>query len=837
MSRNLSTAGLVLAVSATAVFSSFAAGAGLKTLSGHVPAVVSHLHAKGRLPATNELTLAIGLPLHNTEALTNLLQQMYDPASTNYHHYLSPAEFTAQFGPTEQDYQAAVDFAQANGLRVVGTHPNRMLLKVSGKASAVEAAFGVTLKTYHHPTENRDFFAADSEPVLAASLPINHVSGLENYSEASPRLKAHSASQMPGSAATTSTPANGAAPNIGSAPGGNYEGQDFRTAYVPGTTLTGAGQNVGLFQLDGFYPNDIAAYENQIGLTTNLPQLVVVPVDGGVPVPTPFGNPEVSLDIEMVLSMSPGVSNIFVYEGPNFSNLSIYTIFEDVLNRMANDNVAKQIGCSWYIVNGLPDPVSEQIFQQMALQGQSFFAASGDSDAYTGFIAFPSDSPHITLVGGTTLTTGASASYTSETVWNWDIEFGPGADGIGSSGGVSTTYAIPSWQTNISITLNGGSTTMRNLPDVALTADHVWVIYGSGSADWFGGTSCAAPLWAGFTALINQQAALIGHAPVGFLNPALYAIASGPNYTNCFHDITTGNNEWSGSPSLFSAVTGYDLCTGLGTPNGTNLINALVLPTVTNTVVHLSPPPPPYGTTLSGLNGSNPNGNWFLFIQDDSPPYGGMISNGWILTLTTANPVGYAADLAVTQTASPSSVLVGSNLVFSITVTNFGPSTASNVVVSDVLPSGLTLISSNSTLGGISLSGSTVTWTNSALTNGAGAQINLVVQTSVVGTIVNQASSYATTSDPNPAEDTASVTVNVVSGSLPQLSASYVGNHQFHFSITDLTQQGYVVQASTNLVTWVPVYTNPTPATTITTFTDSSATTNYPYRFYRVLLQ
>ena len=214
-----------------------------------------------------------------------------------------------------------------------------------------------------------------------------------------------------------------------------------------------------------------------------------------------------------------------------------------------------------------------------------------------------------------------------------------------------------------------------------------------------------------------------------------------------------------------------------------------------------------------------------------------MISNGWILTLTTANPVGYAADLAVTQAASPSSVLVGSNLVFSITVTNFGPSTASNVVVSDVLPSGLTLISSNSTLGGITRSGSTVTWTNSALTNGAGAQINLVVQTSAVGTIVNQASSYATTSDPNPAEDTASVTVNVVSGSLPQLSASYVGNHQFHFSITDLTQQGYVVQASTNLVTWVPVYTNPTPATTITSFTDSSATTNYPYRFYRVLLQ
>ena len=210
-----------------------------------------------------------------------------------------------------------------------------------------------------------------------------------------------------------------------------------------------------MFEEDGFYTNDIAAYETQIGLTSNPPTLVVVPVDGGQPVPTPYGNPEVSLDIEMVLSMSPGVSKIYVYEGPLFSTLSAYTEFEDLLNRMANDNLVKQIGCSWYIFDGTPDAVAEQIFQQMALQGQSFFSASGDSDAYTGLIPFPGDSPHITQVGGTTLTTRNGAGYASETVWNWGVEYGD--DGVGSSGGISTTYSIPSWQTNINYTLNGGS--------------------------------------------------------------------------------------------------------------------------------------------------------------------------------------------------------------------------------------------------------------------------------------------------------------------------------------------------------------------------------------------
>src|SRR5208282_89303 len=250
------------------------------------------------------------------------------------------------------------------------------------------------------------------------------------------------------------------------------------------------------------------------------------------------GEVEVSLDIEVAISMAPGLSQVLVYEAP----YDYGPHWHDMLNRMATDNLARQLSCSWYIPGGGPDPVADQIWQQMAAQGQSFFNASGDSGALFGPIDFPGDTPYITEVGGTTLTTtGPGGSWVSETVWNW-------GNGIGSGGGISTQYPIPSWQTNISMAANQGSTTKRNVPDVALTADNVYVRADGGNYS-VGGTSCAAPLWAGFAALVNQQAAAAGRPAIGFINPAVDAIGTGGNYNSAFHDITTGNNESPGSPS------------------------------------------------------------------------------------------------------------------------------------------------------------------------------------------------------------------------------------------------------------------------------------------------
>ena len=157
------------------------------------------------------------------------------------------------------------------------------------------------------------------------------------------------------------------------------------------------------------------------------------------------------------------------------------------------------------------------------------------------------------------------------------LDAGPDFDGQGSGGGISGRYLIPSWQLGVNMSVNQGSTKTRNVPDVSMAADNVYVIANFGVPQSVGGTSCAAPLWAAFAALANQQAAAHGRPTLGFLNPALYALGESQNYTNCFHDVTTGNNAWSQSPSRYFAVPGYDLCTGWGTPAGSNLVNFLAL--------------------------------------------------------------------------------------------------------------------------------------------------------------------------------------------------------------------------------------------------------------------
>ena len=547
-------------------------GGSLKTLHGHVPLAVSRLQPIGDLPATNELWLAIGLPLRDPVGLAKFLADVYNPASPKFHHYLTPEEFTARFSPTEQDYAAVKNFARANGFQITGTHGNRLLLDVRANVADIQRAFHIGLRKFKHPREARDFFAPDAEPTVDFNLPIADVSGLNNFKLPHPKL------------VKKNDVAGQAVAKLGSAPdGSSYIGDDFRAAYLPDTTLTGAGQAVGVLEFDGFYAGDIAAYARAAGGGRANIAVQTVLLDGYNGVPH-SGNSEVALDIEMAMAMAPGLSKIICFSGgPNGQQ-------NDILNAMAASNTVKNLSCSWGWGGG-PDATTDAIFQQMAAQGQSFFNASGDSDAFTtgvnsvngvdnpssSLAGAPSSSPYITQVGGTTLvTTGPGGAWQSESVWNWGNSIGSRYDGSGSSGGISSYYAIPSWQTNVSMASNQGSATQRNIPDVALTADNVYCYSDDGSASSFGGTSCAAPLWAGLTALANQQAAAIGKASVGFINPVVYTIGSGSGYAQNFNDITKGDNTWSGSSSQFYAVGGYDLCTGWGTPAGQSLIDALV---------------------------------------------------------------------------------------------------------------------------------------------------------------------------------------------------------------------------------------------------------------------
>ena len=538
---------------------------GLHVLHGHIPPAIArfHLQPLDNLPETNQLAIDISLPLRNEQALDDLLKQIYDPKSPNYHHYLTPAEFTAQFGPSPEDYDAVVQFVRSNGLTVAQTHADRTLVDVTGSVGSIEKTFHTTLRRYRHPVENRTFFAPDTDPAIHLNVPINHVDGLDNFIIPRPEIRRE----------TPLGARSGAQPAFGSGPGGSYMGKDFHAAYAPGVALNGAGQTAGLFELDGYYSNDIAFYEE----TNSLPvqTLTNISVNGGVGTPGD-GVGEVSLDIEMIVSMATNLSKVIVYEAPNGNGNSA----PDLLSRIASDNIAKQISSSW----GIGDSSTyDTYYKQMASQGQSFFQASGDEGAYFNGIGQWADDTNITLVGGTTLsTTGPGGSWSSETVWNW-YSSGEGTNAGG--GGVNiNNVPIPSWQKNVGMTNNQGSTTLRNVPDVALTADNIYVVFGNGQTGGFGGTSCAAPLWAAFTALINQQAIAEGQTTVGFINPAVYAIGLGANYANCFHDITTGNNTNTTVGNEYFAANGYDLCTGWGTPTGSNLINALTTPPDTLTI-------------------------------------------------------------------------------------------------------------------------------------------------------------------------------------------------------------------------------------------------------------
>ena len=618
-------------------------------MRGHIPEAVKRLNLQplGRIPSTNVLHLAIGLPLRNQAALGQLLKQIYDPASPNFRQYLTPAQFAAQFGPTVADYQAVFNFARANGLTVTGQHANRALLDVVGTVANIERALNVNLLVYPHPAENRNFYAPNVDPSVTLAVPVLHISGLDNYALPHPNSRVGPATLM--------TPANQVTPLTGSIDGGQYIGNDYRAAYVPGLSLFGDGQSVALLEYDGYYASDITRYETLAGLPAVT--LTNILINGG-PITPGGGDGEVSLDIELAIAMAPHLSKILVYEGTNG-----VTSWVTILTQIADDNLAKQISCSW---SG-GSPGDEQAFLQMALQGQSFFNAVGDSDAFTGAIGYPSDSTNVIECGGTTLsTTGPGGSYVTEMVWNWGVEFGD--NGEGGSGGVSPSYSIPPWQQGLATSTNQGSSTMRNVPDVALTADHVFVAYRNGLTNWFGGTSCAAPLWAAFTALVNQQAATNGAAPVGFLNPALYAIGKGPNYANCFHDITTGNNEWTGSPTKYTAVPGYDLCTGWGTPNGANLLNALLSLASGNPYVISA------GSVVSGGNGRG------VIDYDDCVLLSLPVVNIGQGTATVVNATLTTSTPGVTIT-QPNSMY--SNLVSGAVTTNntpFGISTSPSFV-------------------------------------------------------------------------------------------------------------------------------------------------------------
>jgi hypothetical protein len=506
----------------------------------------------GSLPGSQTLNVALTLALHNQAQLDNLLSDLYNPASPNYRQFLTVEQFTAQFGPTTGDYAKVVAFAKSNGLTVTNAAPNRLVLDVSGPVSNIQQAFQVTMQVYQSPDGNGTFYAPNVEPSIQSGIPVQGVAGLNTFAPPRPMLKYALAGEKGGAVQPSTT---------GSGPGGQFLGSDMRAAYAPGITLMGAGQAVGLLEFGPYNLADVTNYFQNIHQPLNVP-IVNVLLDGVSGIcGAGCDDGEEAIDIQQSISMAPGLSAVIVYEG----NSDV-----DILNRMATDNVAKQLSCSF---GWLPaDPKSDEpIFMEFAAQGQNLFVASGDGGAYTppgctsncNIMYYPADDPFITAAGGTDLTTnGPGGTWKSESAW------------VGSGGGISAhRFPIPSYQAPVINSSNQGSTRLRNIPDVAAEAntDNYYCANGSCQGG-VGGTSLSAPRWAGFLALASEQS---NGPAIGFFNPTVYTLGQGSNYNSAMHDITVGNNFNSESPDLFSAVVGYDLVTGWGSPAGQALLNTL----------------------------------------------------------------------------------------------------------------------------------------------------------------------------------------------------------------------------------------------------------------------
>ncbi|HYT35183.1 MAG TPA: S53 family peptidase [Ktedonobacteraceae bacterium] len=578
---------------------------------GNLPPLVKISQKLGADQSNRTLQMSIGLSLRNQDQLNTLLQSLYDPSSSSYHQFLSVNQFASEFAPTTDQQQAVINYLTSQGFTITQTYPNHTLIDFGGPQSLAERVFGVSINDYRSP-DGRDFFANASQPSLPAYLAsyVTNISGLDDANQFyHPPIASKNAPAISPNAGSN-CPAPG---QSGGSGGGGILGGGSQVAYIPSqfakaynydglhsAGLQGEGQTVGVFELDGYSQSDIQAYAQCFGGGSVPIQNVVLDGFNGQP---GAGAIEVELDVEMILSQAPHLSKLIVYEAPNTTQG-----YNDEFARIVSDKTPV-ISVSWGDCEsnmGQQEANQEnQYFQEAAAQGQTILVAAGDSGSSSCFqlqgggfntslnADDPAAQPYVTGVGGTNLTLNSDNSYASETVWNGGFLGGAGG------GGISQFWKQPSWQKGPGVQ-NSYSNGMRETPDVSLDADPatgypVYCTAGSscsssgglgGGSGWItvGGTSAAAPMWAAMIALANEEAAHHGKGPLGFLNPALYKIAAGSRYGSDFHDITppsnssapSNNDELGINGGAYPVTNNYDIATGWGTFNATNLAADLV---------------------------------------------------------------------------------------------------------------------------------------------------------------------------------------------------------------------------------------------------------------------
>ena len=581
------------------------------TLPGHVDTALSQSHLVAQVAGGQQIMLAVGLNLRNQADLTAYLQQVTQPQSSLYHHYLNASSFSTLYGPLPASETLVANYLRAQGFSITKTYSHHMLIDVSGTVAQVEKTFQVHLNTYQ-AIDGHIFYSNDTTPSLPANIAslISSVTGLDSdiqYTR-SPLKPGTATIKMGNPPQTPSVTSNNTVTQLCPQPGS----PNYGTSYTPAQIATaynftplynagnlGEGQTVGLLELDGFSASDIATYTGCFGGKNTL--INTIPIDGYNGAAGSAAS-EVELDMEMVLGLAPHLASLRVYEASN----KTLTAYNDAWARIISDDTPV-VSTSWVFCEQDPNVNASEFqqenlfFQAAAAQGQTILAASGDYGANgcynptngagtTPSADDPASQPFVTGVGGTTLRINFDNTYASEQVWN-DRAIGPHGNGA-SGGGLSSIWYMPRWQQGPGVA-NAYSTGKREVPDVAVNADPEtgYDIYCSvggcaGGKGWYpiGGTSAAAPVWAAMIALANEASIKANGYLMGFLNPSLYSInhgSPGTSYATAFHDIVPqagaiNNNDYVGNSGTYPDSTMYDMATGLGSFDAYNLTQNLI---------------------------------------------------------------------------------------------------------------------------------------------------------------------------------------------------------------------------------------------------------------------
>jgi Pro-kumamolisin, activation domain/IPT/TIG domain len=670
---------LVLGASALVLPAAGAAGSNRVVLPQAAPALPHGTTRLGGAPAGQTLQLDVILAGRNPSGLAQTVAAVSTPGSPGYRQYLTPAQFASAFGPSAAELAQVSSVLRAEGLTVGQPLEGSVLLPVSGSVAAVESAFGTTMQSVQAPGEEAALVNT-SAPSVPASLSglVTGVAGLNGLDQEHNMLKVAPGQPVaapPGSPGNQ-TPA-ATTPSAGGGPG-QAERSNAQTpqacdsanaaaASHPGaftsTTManvfglnqmfgegrTGLGQTIAVVEFEQYLASDFTTFQSCYGLANPIRN---VAVNGGSGGPGAGSDGEAALDVEFAAVNAPSAS-LVVYEAPNTNDADALDLFQ----RIASDDSAQVVTTSWgnceQVIGSSDIDAENGIFSQMAAQGQTVLAASGDSGSEDCFpdnpgstglaVDDPGSQPNVVSVGGTKMT---SASAGAQSVWNNCQNDAPSCafkHGVGATGGGYSALwpRNPGQPTASGSSVNpcgGGANGCRSVPDIAFPGDPqngALVSYWGGGWTAFGGTSIDSPTTAGYLSDTNQGCA----STLGPVGPALYESTNSSDFT----DITSGNNDVTDTNSgLFPATTGKnvaDATTGLGSPVDPKLALALQGGAGCPSVAALSPNTGP-------ISGSGP-----------VTVFGGGFATATSVTFGSAGPATIVARTATTLTVIPPNAL------------------------------------------------------------------------------------------------------------------------------------------------------------------------------------